>query len=406
VISLEVSNLSKSYKKYNSEFVRIASWFGMKAGDVKDSWVLKDISFRLLPGESVGIVGQNGAGKSTLLKIITGTIRQTEGSVARYGRVSAILELGMGFNGDFTGRENARNSLGMMGFTGEEIERVMDFIIDFSELGEYFDQPVRIYSSGMHMRLAFSVATAYRPEILIVDEALSVGDAYFQHKSFSRIKEFKELGTSLLLVSHDKEAVQSVCDRAILLEKGRAVRDGAPSEVMDYYNALIAEKEGTVIAELNSDIGKKQTVSGTGEAKLADIALYNPDGARLTAVRIGEKVVLKARINIYADLDEMSFGYLMKDRLGQAVYGTNTWYTKQTMSVKKGDSFELSIAFEMNVGVGSYSVTTAITNGLSHVEHNCEWKELAYIFEVYNPGFPHFEGHSFVPSVIEIKKVI
>jgi len=401
---LSVNNISKSYKDYSSEFGRVASWFGLGSGKVKDNWVLKNINFNVAPGEALGVAGQNGAGKSTLLKIITGTLRQTEGSVAVNGRIAAILELGMGFNPDFTGRQNAYNSLGMMGFTHQQIVDVIDYIHEFSEIGAYFDHPVRMYSSGMQARLAFGVATAYRPDILIVDEALSVGDAYFQHKSFSRIKEFRDQGTSLLLVSHDKEAIQSVCSRAILLDKGEMIKDGDPSEIMDYYNALIADKQDSEL-KINKTGSGVQTISGTGEAKVAEIAMYNSKGEVAEVFAVGEEAELRITVDVFSPLDEMTVGYMIKDRLGQAAYGTNTWFTRQPLKVKDGDKYIFSIKFKTALGVGSYSITTAVTNGMSHIDHNCEWRELAYVFEVLNTDKVTFEGHSWLPSDIEINKV-
>ena len=227
--TITVTELGKAYKQYLNRWSRLIEW--LKSGHVKRhqlKWVLQDISFTVKAGEAVGIIGINGAGKSTLLKLITGTTLPTTGSVHMTGRVAALLELGMGFHPDFTGRQNAFMAAQLMGISNDEIVRQMPEVEAFAEIGEYIDQPVRVYSSGMQMRLAFSVATAMRPDILIVDEALSVGDAYFQHKSFDRIRQFQKAGTTLLIVSHDKAAIQSICDQAILLKAGRLVMQGKP----------------------------------------------------------------------------------------------------------------------------------------------------------------------------------
>jgi len=240
---LRVNNLGKAYRHYGSEWCRVGSWFGVPVTPRDEHWVLRNVSFKVEPGEAVGVVGQNGAGKSTLLKLITGTLRPNEGNVEIYGRVAAILELGMGFNHEFSGRQNAYHALGLMGFSVTEISAAMPQIESFAEIGEYFDQPVRTYSNGMQMRVAFATATAYQPEFLIVDEVLSVGDSYFQHKSFDRIRQFKEMGTALLFVTHAMGDVRTLCDRAILLDKGHVLRDGLPDEVVDYYNALIAASD-------------------------------------------------------------------------------------------------------------------------------------------------------------------
>lgn len=213
-----------------------------------------------------------------------------------HGRIAAILELGMGMNPEFTGRQNVHHVAGLMGFSHGQIEGMMPGIEDFAEIGEYFDQPLRVYSSGMQMRVAFSVATAVKPDILIVDEALSVGDAYFQHKSFDRIRAFRESGTTLLIVSHDRSAIQTLCDRAILLERGTQVKDGAPEEVMDYYNALLAEREGQTVEVRRSEGGAVQTVSGSYEATAEDIALLNQRGEPVEFVGVGEAVMLRVQV--------------------------------------------------------------------------------------------------------------
>src|SRR5450830_1000500 len=260
---IQVSGLGKAYKLYPTRWSRLAEWMFPQLGKRHAlKWVLEGINFQVSPGEAVGLIGINGAGKSTLLKLITGTTQPTTGNVWMNGSVAALLELGMGFHPDFTGRQNAYMAGQLLGMTVDEITALMPQIEAFADIGDYMDQPVRVYSSGMQMRVAFSVATARRPDILIVDEALSVGDAYFQHKSFDRIRQFRKEGTTLLLVSHDKQAIQSVCDRAILLDGGRLAREGRPEEIMDYYNALLAERDNSRVRVEDSG-DKTQTVSGT-----------------------------------------------------------------------------------------------------------------------------------------------
>ena len=287
---LTVESLGKSYRSYRSEWQRIARWFYFPVKPSEEHWVLKHINFGIQSGEAIGIIGQNGAGKSTLLKMITGTLQPTEGYIRIQGRIAAILELGMGFNSELTGRQNVYHAAGLMGFTVDQIHAVIKDIEIFAEIGEYFDEPVRMYSSGMQMRVAFAVATAYRPEILIVDEALSVGDAYFQHKSFDRIRKFQEEGTTLLIVSHDRGAIQALCDRAILIERGSIVKDGNPEEVMDFYNALIAHKENTKIETRELKDGEIQTKSGSGEATILSVELFNNEGQKIEYVNVGQLV--------------------------------------------------------------------------------------------------------------------
>jgi lipopolysaccharide transport system ATP-binding protein len=285
------------------------------------------------------------------------------------------------------------HAAGLMGFNAEQIHQVMPDIEAFAEIGEYFDEPVRTYSSGMQMRVAFSVATAYRPEILIVDEALSVGDAYFQHKSFSRIREFQKQGTTLLIVSHDRSAIQSLCNRAILLENGTVIKDADPEQVFDFYNAIIAEKENSTVEVTQLDNGKAQTSSGTGEAKVEEIALYNNKGEVVESIGVGELVELRVKVKVLDTIGILVMGYGIKDRLGQVMYGTNTWHTEQAINAPEaGSKYLFKIAFPANFGVGSYSVQTALTDRDTHVMANYEWRDLALVFNVVNFNKTKFVG--------------
>ncbi len=403
---IEVKNISKSFKDYSSEWARVFSWFGIQATPVEEHKILKHIGFSIAPGEAVGIVGQNGAGKSTLLKIITGTLKPSTGTVVINGRISAILELGMGFHPDLTGRQNVYHSAGLMGFSYDQIASAIDDLENFAEIGEYFDQPVRTYSSGMQMRIAFGVATMYRPEILIVDEALSVGDTYFQHKSFDRIREFQEQGTSLLIVSHDRGAIQAICDRAILLEKGTIIKDGDPEMVMDFYNALIAEKENSTIKQIKTESGKVQTVSGTGEVTIEESNFYNRNGDLVEYVGVGEEITLSIRVKIHKDIPQLVLGYMIKDRLGQEVFGTNTYYHDQIVSnAVQGENIEFKFTFPVNLGVGSYAISIAAHGHDTHLSENYEWKDQALIFNVVNMDKKEFVGLSWIEPKIEVKHV-
>ncbi|MDA3876765.1 MAG: ABC transporter ATP-binding protein, partial [Halothiobacillus sp.] len=378
---------------------------GLKIGTNKEHWVLRKVSFRLGIGEAVGIVGQNGAGKCTLLKLITGTLRQSTGRIAVSGRISAILELGMAFDPDLTGRQNARHTAGLMGFGQQDIDRLMSSIESFAEVGEYFDEPVRTYSSGMQMRVAFSVATAARPEVLIVDEALSVGDAYFQQKCISRIKEFRKEGTTLLIVSHDRTAIQALCDRAILLVKGEMLMDGDPATVMDYYNAMIAEQENSTISSVEHDSGRVQTISGTGEAVVEKISLHNAKGETVEVINVGEEVELRIRVRANSHIPRLVIGYLIKDRLGQDVFGTNTHHTEQALDeVDDGEVIDYAIKFKANLGSGNYSVSTALVSTDTHLVKNYEWRDLALVFTVMNMNRTYFVGSNWIQPSIAIVK--
>lgn len=402
--TISVSHLGKAYKQYPSRWTRLAEWlipYYPQRHTLK--WILQDISFTVQPGEAVGIIGVNGAGKSTLLKMITGTTVPTTGRVQMEGRVAAMLELGMGFHPDFTGRQNAFMAGQLLGYTPEEIERLMPEIEAFAEIGSYIDEPVRVYSSGMQMRLAFSVATAIRPDILIVDEALSVGDAYFVHKSFDRIRQFREQGTTLLIVSHDKAAIQAVCDRAILLNAGKVALEGEPEAVMDAYNALIADKESGTLRQTTTESGKTQTVSGSGEAIIKRIDLLNEEGDSIEVVSVGQAVELRLVVETTNTVPELVAGFMIKDRLGQVVFGTNTFHQKKVLhNLGPNVHTTLSIKFQANLGPGTYSVSTALHAKDTHVSKNYEWRDLAIVFNVINTNKPEFIGSNWLSPSIQI----
>ncbi|KTS36746.1 MULTISPECIES: ABC transporter ATP-binding protein [Pantoea] len=399
-----VSGVGKAYKIYQRKVHRLMEWMipGIKPQHTL-KWILKNINFKINEGEAVGIIGINGAGKSTLLKLITGTAKPTTGNIDISGRVAAMLELGMGFHADFTGRQNVYMSGQLLGLSVEQINQLMPEIESFAEIDDYIDQPVRVYSSGMQVRLAFSVATAIRPDILIIDEALSVGDAYFQHKSFERIREFRRKGTTLLLVSHDKQAIQSICDRAILLNQGEVAMEGEPEAVMDFYNALLADKEKKSIKLSNND-GKMATLSGTGEARISHIELLNQDNESIETLQVGQAVTLNIQADIHEYLDELVVGYVIKDRLGQPVFGTNTHHMQKVLSgVAAGSKIKFTFSFLANLGVGSYSIAVALHSSETHVARNYEWRDLALVFTVVNSGKPSFVGVAWMPPQLEIK---
>ena len=403
---ITVNNLGKAYKQYPTRWGRLAEWilpFAKPRHTLK--WVMQGVSFTVNPGEAVGIIGINGAGKSTLLKMITGTTQPTTGSVSITGRVSAMLELGMGFHPDFTGRQNAFMTGQLLGMSVEEITNLMPEIEAFAEIGDYMDQPVRVYSSGMQMRVAFSVATARRPDVLIVDEALSVGDAYFQHKSFDRIREFRKQGTTLLLVSHDKSAIQSICDSAILLDAGKLAMQGEPEAVMDFYNAMIAQKENTKIEQRVLDTGKIQTISGTGEVEIESAVILNSKGEPVEVVNVGESITLKVTARVSASLPELVLGYLIKDRLGQSVFGTNTHHLGFPLKqLEIGERVIFQFSFPANMGEGSYSITLALHASDSHLSANYVWKDRAIILNVVNMNHPQFIGVAWLPPVWELRR--
>ncbi|RON38801.1 sugar ABC transporter ATP-binding protein [Pseudomonas frederiksbergensis] len=403
---IRVSGLGKAYKQYPNRWSRLLEWLVPFSGTRHHlHWILQDVDFEIQPGEAVGIVGVNGAGKSTLLKMITGTTQPTCGQIQLEGRVAALLELGMGFHPDFTGRQNAFMAGQLLGMQVEEIEALMPEIESFAEIGDAIDHPVRTYSSGMQMRLAFSVATARRPDILIVDEALSVGDAYFQHKSFDRIRNFRKAGTTLLIVSHDRSAIQSICDTAILLEGGRMAMRGKPEEVMDYYNAMLAQREGQTVRQEMLANGQVQTISGTGEAGILSVRLLDAQGRSVEVAEVGQPMVLEVQTEVRQDIERLILGFMIKDRLGQAIYGINTHrLDKAITDLSAGERVTFRFAFDMRLGKGNYSIALSLSRLDSHLDRNFEWRDYGLVFHVINNRQEDFVGCSWLEAQTTITR--
>ncbi|WP_223443460.1 ABC transporter ATP-binding protein [Pseudomonas sp. BF-R-19] len=403
---IRVSGLGKAYKQYPNRWSRLFEWlvpFSRTRHQLH--WVLQGVDFEIQPGEAVGIVGVNGAGKSTLLKMITGTTQPTCGEIQLQGRVAALLELGMGFHPDFTGRQNTFMAGQLLGMQVEEIEALMPEIESFAEIGEAIDHPVRTYSSGMQMRLAFSVATARRPDILIVDEALSVGDAYFQHKSFDRIRNFRKAGTTLLIVSHDRSAIQSICDTAILLENGRMAMRGKPEEVMDYYNAMLAQREGQTVRQEMLANGQVQTISGTGEAGILSVRLLDPKGRSVEVAEVGQAMVLEVQVEVRQDIERLILGFMIKDRLGQPMYGINTHRVDKALTdLSAGERVTYRFAFDMRLGKGNYSVALSLSRLDSHLDRNFEWRDYGLVFHVINNRQEDFVGCSWLEAQTSVTR--
>jgi lipopolysaccharide transport system ATP-binding protein len=349
-------------------------------------WVLQDISFEVKPGESVGIIGVNGAGKSTLLKLITGTAHPTAGSVTTTGRVAALLELGMGFHPDFSGRQNVLMSGQLMGMSVAEISALMPEIEAFAEIGEYIDEPVRVYSSGMQVRLAFSIATAVRPGILIVDEALAVGDVFFQQKCYERIRHFCEAGTTLLFVSHAMGTVYSLCDRAILLNEGRIALDGSPRAVIDLYNAHVLRRQehGGANAQIveHSAVSSSEEADVPGEVAAGDtisgaaVGSINSEGAAILAVElladkravsaIVSESLVTVRVTVRFDRDyaDPHIGFQIRNARGEAAFMTNTYCMHRTIgSVRAGEKVVAEFSFKIGLSEGEYTITSGVAEG-------------------------------------------
>lgn len=403
--AIVVSNLSKAYKLYQSRWGRLLNWvFPMSRARYEERWVLRDVNFTVPEGKALGIIGMNGAGKSTLLKMIVGTSIPSTGSVHLNGSVAALLELGMGFHPDCTGRENAIMSLQMQGLNNAQINALLPGIELFSEIGDYFDLPVRVYSSGMQVRLAFAVATSYSPDILIVDEALSVGDAYFQHKSFQRIRQLRKQGTTILLVSHDKSVIQAICDRAILLNDGHVALEGDPETVMNHYNALLAQRDDQAVQHIPLEQSQAiQVVSGSGQININTVQILDREGKRAELLEVGRPVSLHIQLEAVDTVSDLVVGYSIKDRLGQDIFGTNTAYLNYALpSLTAKKVVTIVFDFELNIGPGNYSVSVAVHGGVSHIDNNYQWKDLALVFTVANLDHQPFVGVAFIPPSVRM----
>lgn len=409
-VVLDLSHVGKSYATYRSNLQRFANWFGASIAPQSEFWANRDVSFQVKQGEAVALIGQNGAGKSTLLKMITGTVRPTVGSITVTGRVSAILELGLGFNPEFTGRQNIYQAGGLMGFSQQELTALMPGIEEFAEIGEFFDEPTRIYSSGMQARLAFALATAKRPDILIVDEVLSVGDSYFQHKSFDRIRQFKAQGASIILVTHGMGDVRALSDRVILLDKGTILKDGKPDEVVDYYNAMVFEKENAKLAikQRRETHGWAVTMSGDKRAALMSMKIRDAVTAEeLKAVRVNQLIDIQSEIKIMEPIHRLVVGHMVKDRTGHVIWGTNTWHTKQMLTdLEAGQSVLVTFRMLCNLGPGSYGVTYNLVSTDTRAEDNYDSCDNYVVFDVVNIDHPIFVGTTWLDAKITTEVIV
>lgn len=340
---IKIEHISKAYKLYKRPVDRLKeSWSLTRKNYHTDHYALQDINLEIRQGECIGIVGTNGSGKSTLLKIITGVLTPSSGSISVNGRISALLELGAGFNMEYTGRKNIYLNGTIMGYSREEMDKKLNDIIEFAEIGEFIDQPVKSYSSGMFARLAFAVAINVDPDILIVDEALSVGDIFFQAKCFRKFNEFQERGKTILFVSHDLNSVLKYCSRCLLINKGEQVALGDTADVVNIYKKILVQNsrendksssETAVIADPTgkSGVWKDSMVTnknfmeyGDGTAEIIDYGIFDDRDEIATTVLKGKEYKIRMKIKFYKDLKAPIFAYKIKDLKGTELTGTNT----------------------------------------------------------------------------------
>ncbi len=381
--AIKVNDVSKLYKLYDKPSDRFKEALGLtKEKRYKEHYALHNVSFDVKKGQTVGIIGTNGSGKSTILKIITGVLSATEGSVDVDGRISALLELGAGFNQEYTGMENIYLNGTMMGYTREEVDTKVPMILEFADIGDFINQPVKTYSSGMFVRLAFAVAINIDPEILIVDEALSVGDVFFQAKCYHKFEEFKKNGKTILMVSHDLGSIAKYCDKVILLNKGHLVDSGEPKKIVDLYKQiLVSEAEGREEGEEQPTIDENQQTEydskggwknilmqnpnvldyGDKEAEIVDFAIID-DAKRITNnIQKNTEFKIRMKVSFHKDIDQPIFAFTIKDLQGTDVTGTNTMYEKVDFGlVKKGETKVVEFTQNMNLQGRNYLLSFGV----------------------------------------------
>ncbi len=375
---IKVMGLKKRFKLYEKPVHRLKEMIFRRS--FHNSYeALKGVTFTVKTGETLGIIGKNGAGKSTLLKILTGVLLADEGHIDIDGKITGLLELGTGFDHDQTGLQNILSNGLLLGMTREEIARKQEDIIAFSELGEYIHEPIRTYSSGMVMRLAFSIAIHADPQCFVVDEALSVGDGHFQQKCMRRIKAFREMGGSIIFVSHDLNAVKMLCDRAIVLDGGAVVCAGSPEDAVNHYNKIMAEldQEEMVVRQKH----KQAHSFGNGAAEILEAELIGQD-SESNVVSSGESVTMRVRLVAHRDLDDITVGVMIRDRFGQDIFGTNSFHLGSPLSGKAGQVWDAVFQFPMDVAPGKYTVTIALHSQENHIENCYHWSDNLLGFEV------------------------
>ena len=360
-IAICVDNVTKIYKLYDKPSDRLKEALGLSRKKLhKEHYALRDINMSIFQGETVGIIGTNGSGKSTILKIITGVLNPTKGNLSVNGRISALLELGAGFNMEYNGIENIYLNGTMMGFSKQEIDEKLQDILDFADIGDYVYQPCKTYSSGMFVRLAFAVAINIEPEILIVDEALSVGDVFFQAKCYHKFDEFKKMGKTILFVSHDLSSIAKYCDRVVLLNKGRVLGEGSPKEMIDAYkqvlvgqyeipdeeDSLLEDEKIMELAAKNADaagINPDALEYGTKAAEISNYYVTDAKGRKTTAIIKGEPFTIHYRVKFNQDIPAPIFAFTVKNIRGTEITGTNSMFEKAFLkSVKAGEEKEVT----------------------------------------------------------------
>jgi lipopolysaccharide transport system ATP-binding protein len=376
---IRVDSISKTFKLYRSPADRLKEIVTRNKYHT-DFRALHDVSFAVADGETLGIVGQNGAGKSTLLKILTGILLPDSGTIAIDGKITGLLELGTGFNAEMTGIENIYMNGTLLGMSREEIDQKKDTIVEFTELGEFIYEQLKTYSSGMVMRLAFSIAIHADPKCFVVDEALSVGDAHFQQKCMNRLRMFREKGGSIIFVSHDMNAIKLLCDKAILLNQGAVVEEGDPETVVNKYNFIISklnDSENKIIARAN----KGDHSYGTFEAKIMNVAIFG-ENSRSNVISSGEMANISVMVDPSRDIADITVGILIRDKYGQDIFGTNSYNHSVSVDLHRNKILTCAFRMRMDIGPGKYTVTAALHSKDTHLDNCFHWADSIAMFEV------------------------
>ncbi|MBC7357623.1 MAG: ABC transporter ATP-binding protein [Desulfacinum sp.] len=395
---LHVHGLCKSFRLYRKPADRLKE-IVLRRPFHRIHRALEDVSFSVRAGEALAVIGPNGAGKSTLLKILAGVLLPDAGQIRIHGRITGLLELGTGFNFEMTGRENIYMNGLLLGMSREELDRRLEAILDFAELGPFAEEPIKTYSSGMVMRLAFSIAIHADPLCFVVDEALSVGDAYFQQKCLSRIRRFRQDGGGILFVSHDLAAVTALCDRALLLHRGRIVEEGSPEGVINAYNYLLSTlgPDGDRSRRLSEGGGDY----GTGRVRIQSVRIRGSAGGGDVFLS-GERVTVSVWVHAREVLDDVTVGILLRNRFGMDVFGTNTYHHGVPVRVAPEAPVRVDFELDLNVGPGAYTVTAAVHRGAAHAEGCYHWIDGAAAFEVAGHRGPAFVGSTRLEPVIRV----
>jgi lipopolysaccharide transport system ATP-binding protein len=378
---IAAEHLTKTFKLYQSPADRLKEII-LHRSYHRAFTALHDVCFTVRSGEILGIVGQNGAGKSTLLKLLMGILLPDGGKIDIAGRITGLLELTTGFNVEFSGIQNVYLNASLRGMTRRETDEKFEQIVAFSELGDFIQEPIKTYSSGMVMRLAFSIAIHAEPQAFVVDEALSVGDAYFQQKCLKRIMEFKEKGGAIVFVSHDLNAIKLLSDKALLLDHGQAIETGDPDSVINSYNFLLAKKsEGQeIIVRTTSN---KVMAYGNFKVEITGVKMLNANGQDCDLFTSGEKCIIRVLLHAHENTREITVGILIRDKFGQDVFGTNTHYLNVPLNLESGETcaVEYDIS-ELNIGPGKYTLTVAAHTLDTHIHECYHWADVVKSFEV------------------------